>query len=80
MMTNGPEATVGQVLEIPFSRPRNRKAVLEHKHYYDFRACLLSFLQKQEHNKEQHVKETTERLSEQPVQVQEPEPLEVVHA
>ncbi|MEP3478990.1 MAG: ABC transporter ATP-binding protein [Fuerstiella sp.] len=80
MMTNGPEATVGQILEIPFSRPRIRKDVLEHKHYYDFRGCLLSFLQKQEHNKEQHVKETTERLSVQPKPAETPEELEVVNA
>jgi nitrate/nitrite transport system ATP-binding protein len=56
MMTNGPEATVGQVLEIPFERPRTRSEVLDHAHYYDFRACLLSFLEKQEHNKGSHVK------------------------
>ena len=55
MMTNGPEATVGQVLEIPFDRPRVRSDVLEHKHYYDFRACLLSFLTKQEHSKSSHL-------------------------
>lgn len=55
MMTNGPEATVGQVLEIPFERPRTRAEVLDHRHYYDFRACLLSFLQKQEHRKGAHL-------------------------
>jgi len=55
MMTNGPEATVGQVLEIPFARPRRRAEVLDHPHYYDFRACLLSFLEKQEHRKEAHI-------------------------
>lgn len=55
MMTNGPEATVGQVLEIPFDRPRRRSELLNHPHYYDFRACLLSFLGKQEHRKESHV-------------------------
>ncbi|MFK7817244.1 MAG: ABC transporter ATP-binding protein [Planctomycetaceae bacterium] len=53
MMTNGPEATVGQVLEIPFDRPRVRNEVLSHQHYYDFRASLLSFLEKQEHIKEE---------------------------
>lgn len=53
MMTNGPEACVGQILEVPFARPRVRADVLEHPHYYDFRACLISFLEKQEHAKEQ---------------------------
>lgn len=80
MMTNGPEATVGQILEIPFPRPRIRQDVLEHKHYYDFRACLLSFLQKQEHNKDQHVKETTDRLATPEVEAEEAKPLETAHA
>ncbi len=53
MMTDGPEACVGQILEVPFARPRVRADVLEHPHYYDFRACLISFLEKQEHAKEQ---------------------------
>ena len=66
MMTNGPEASVGQVLEIPFSRPRIRPEVLDHQNYYDFRACLLSFLEKQEHHKESHVAEINKRLSTEP--------------
>ena len=61
MMTNGPEANVGQVLEIPFERPRTRSDVLEHAHYYDFRACLLSFLEKQEHNKGAHIEAFQEK-------------------
>ena len=62
MMTNGPEATVGQILEIPFARPRVRAEVLEHKHYYDFRFNLIAFLEKQEHAKAAHVKSVEERL------------------
>lgn len=70
MMTNGPEATVGQVLEIPFDRPRVRADVLEHPHYYDFRASLISFLEKQEHGKAAHVaaveeKQQHERITQQ---------------
>ena len=62
MMTNGPEATVGQILEVPFARPRNRAEVLDHEHYYDFRFALISFLEKQEHSKESHVKAIEEKL------------------
>lgn len=51
MMTTGPEARVGQVLELPFENPRDRTAVLEHPLYYDLRACLVSFLEQQEHKK-----------------------------
>src|SRR6266545_5410017 len=44
MMTNGPEAEVGDILEVPFSRPRDRKAVMEHSRYYECREYLITFL------------------------------------
>jgi len=50
-MTNGPAATVGQVLELPFERPRRRKDILEHADYYEFRGALIAFLEKQEARK-----------------------------
>ncbi len=53
MMTNGPGARVGQVLEIPFDRPRDREAVLEHELYYDLRGCLIDFLEKFDNRKPQ---------------------------
>jgi len=49
MMTSGPAARVGQLLEIPFERPRDRAAVLEHPDYYDLRGSLVSFLSEQDH-------------------------------
>src|SRR6266567_1623379 len=36
-MTNGPAAEVGDILEVPFPRPRERKAVLERPEYYELR-------------------------------------------
>lgn len=62
MMTNGPEATVGQILNVPFARPRVRAEVLDHPSYYDFRFALISFLEKQEHSKEAHIKAVKESL------------------
>ena len=62
MMTNGPEATVGQILEVPFARPRVRSDVLDDPNYYDFRFALISFLEKQEHSKEAHDKMIAEKL------------------
>ncbi|MCA9395191.1 MAG: ABC transporter ATP-binding protein [Candidatus Omnitrophica bacterium] len=44
MMTSGPYAKVGDVLEIPFHRPRERSAVMEDPRYYDCRGHLLDFL------------------------------------
>ncbi|MBI1841452.1 MAG: ABC transporter ATP-binding protein [Verrucomicrobia bacterium] len=43
-MTDGPEAEVGEVLEIPFSRPRNRSALLADPEFYRLREELLTFL------------------------------------
>jgi nitrate/nitrite transport system ATP-binding protein len=44
MMTNGPQATVGKIINIDLPRPRTRKALLEHPDYYDYRESLISFL------------------------------------
>jgi nitrate ABC transporter ATP-binding subunit len=44
MMTNGPEAEVGDILNVRFPRPRERKAVLEHPEYYRLRERLIEFL------------------------------------
>ena len=45
MMTNGPEATIGNVMEVDLPRPRTRKALLEHRDYYAYREELLEFLE-----------------------------------
>ncbi|MBC8096953.1 MAG: ABC transporter ATP-binding protein [Akkermansiaceae bacterium] len=44
-MTNGPEAEVGDILEVPFERPRDRKSVMEHPDYYKYREHLITFLE-----------------------------------
>ena len=44
MMTNGPAATIGQVLEIPLARPRNRIALAGDATYNHCRQEILSFL------------------------------------
>ncbi|MGH7806426.1 MAG: ABC transporter ATP-binding protein, partial [Candidatus Binatia bacterium] len=48
MMTNGPRAKVGDVLEVPFARPRVRTDVLGHPAYYQLRERLISFLEEQD--------------------------------
>jgi nitrate/nitrite transport system ATP-binding protein len=45
MMTNGPEAEVGDILHVEFPRPRVRKEVMEHPDYYRLREHLISFLE-----------------------------------
>lgn len=49
MMTDGPEAEVGDVLTIPFERPRNRAAILADPLYQDVRNHLLTFLNERSH-------------------------------
>jgi nitrate/nitrite transport system ATP-binding protein len=44
MMTNGPHARVGKVMEVNLPRPRSRKALLEHPDYYAYRQKVLDFL------------------------------------
>jgi nitrate/nitrite transport system ATP-binding protein len=51
MMTNGPEAEVGDILNVTFPRPRERKAVLEHPDYYNLREHLIEFLEFRAHKK-----------------------------
>jgi nitrate/nitrite transport system ATP-binding protein len=48
MMTNGPAAKVGGILEVPFVRPRDRATVLEDPSYFRLRETLTSFLEEQE--------------------------------
>jgi len=48
MMTNGPEAKVGDVVDVRFARPRIRSDVLEHPRYYELRERLITFLEEQE--------------------------------
>lgn len=44
MMTNGPAAKIGEVMEIPFSRPRDRTRIMEDPKYYKLRNYALDFL------------------------------------
>ena len=49
MMTNGPNASIGNIMEVDLPRPRTRKALLEHPSYYRYRRELLDFLEAYEH-------------------------------
>jgi nitrate ABC transporter ATP-binding subunit len=50
-MTDGPEAEVGAIVEVPFLRPRERKAVMEHPDYYKLREQLIEFLEVHAHHR-----------------------------
>ncbi|MCP9887678.1 ATP-binding cassette domain-containing protein [Cyanobium sp. ATX 6A2] len=44
MMTNGPSATLGEILEVPFERPRNYEAIQDDPRYGQLRNHALDFL------------------------------------
>ena len=44
MMTNGPAATIGEVLSVGMDRPRNRLKVAEDPAYLRARAAVIEFL------------------------------------
>lgn len=50
-MTDGPEAEVGEIIEVNFPRPRERKSVMEHPDYYRLRERLIEFLEIHAHKK-----------------------------
>ncbi|QHV01218.1 ABC transporter ATP-binding protein [Synechocystis sp. CACIAM 05] len=46
LMTNGPNATIGEILSVPFAHPRDRHAMRETQEYYDLRNHALDFLER----------------------------------
>ncbi|MBD2457348.1 ABC transporter substrate-binding protein [Nostoc sp. FACHB-87] len=51
MLTNGPEAHIGQILEVPIPRPRQRLEVVNHPSYYNLRNEMIYFLNQQKQAK-----------------------------
>jgi nitrate ABC transporter ATP-binding subunit len=49
LMTDGPEATVGEILTVPFPRPRVRSSVLSHPEYQACRRRVIDFLDHHAH-------------------------------
>jgi nitrate/nitrite transport system ATP-binding protein len=44
MMTNGPAATIGEVLQVDLPRPRNRVALADDPRYLGYRKAVIDFL------------------------------------
>jgi nitrate/nitrite transport system ATP-binding protein len=53
MLTNGPEAQIGQTLEVTIPHPRHRLEVVNHPDYYVFRNEIIHFLNQQKRAKRQ---------------------------
>ncbi len=54
MMTNGPAATIGEVLAVPLARPRNRVALADDPVYLGCRKAVIDFL----YTRQAHVEKT----------------------
>jgi nitrate ABC transporter ATP-binding subunit len=50
-MTDGPRATIGEILEVPFARPRDRRKLFEDPEYYRCREHLITFLEERSHDR-----------------------------
>ncbi|HEY9909120.1 MAG TPA: nitrate ABC transporter ATP-binding protein [Thermosynechococcaceae cyanobacterium] len=63
MLTNGPESRIGQVLDIPFSRPRARMEVVGHASYYALRNEVTYFLNQQKRDKQRKAAKRTDAVA-----------------
>lgn len=50
LMTPGPAATVGEIVAVPFARPRNRFEIFADPTYSATRECLITFLEEHAHH------------------------------
>lgn len=50
MMSNGPAATIGEILDVDLARPRNRLELAEDPHYNHIRQQVLRFLYEKQKN------------------------------
>jgi nitrate/nitrite transport system ATP-binding protein len=49
MMTNGPAATVGDIVRVDLDRPRERLALANDARYHEYRTSVLEFLYQRQH-------------------------------
>jgi nitrate/nitrite transport system ATP-binding protein len=58
MMTNGPSAKIGEIMDVPFERPRDRDKVMDTDKYHELRNYALDFL----YNRFAHDEDDEEKL------------------
>ncbi|MEM5501657.1 nitrate ABC transporter ATP-binding protein [Ahrensia kielensis] len=66
MMSNGPNAKIGNIMDVDLERPRSRKALLNHPDYYAYREELFEFLEAYEggaNPSEEHLKSISQKRS-----------------
>jgi len=55
MLTNGPAATIGEILSVKLERPRNRVELAEDRHYVQYRKAVIDFLYTRQSHVEKRV-------------------------
>lgn len=65
MMTNGPEATVGEILDVNLARPRNRLSLAKDLEYNRLRSEVLTFLYEKQRKVENISHQTPAKKQEQ---------------
>lgn len=63
MMTNGPSATIGEILDIDLDRPRDRLALSDDARYNHYRHEVLSFLHEKQRKVEPLARSVRNRLA-----------------
>ncbi|MBD2499715.1 ABC transporter ATP-binding/substrate-binding protein [Anabaena azotica] len=63
MLTNGPEAHIGQILEVPIPRPRQRLEVVKHPSYYNLRNEIIYFLNQQKQAKKRKTQQASTKVA-----------------
>jgi len=58
LLTNGPQSYIGQILDVPFPRPRDRMEVVNHPNYYGLRSEVIYFLNQQKRAKKQKARQS----------------------
>lgn len=65
MMTNGPAATIGEILDVELERPRDRLALADNPQYNHYRHEVLTFLYEKQRKIESVEKHKQEKVSKQ---------------
>ncbi len=68
MMTNGPEATIGEILDIDLQRPRNRVEFASDAEYARLRTEVLKFLYEKQRKMEPLVNRKNRQIHSKEVQ------------
>ena len=78
MMTNGPAATIGEILDIELERPRGRVELADSPEYNHYRAAVLKFLYERQRRQDEADAEAANEADEAASNIERDKPLKVV--